>query len=77
MGRSYLNRRVRARFPPPRKIVKLLLISMSLLRVSGSHHCGTCHGLDGEATGVPFADKMAPPVPCFPRKMCKITRMVS
>ncbi len=27
------------------------------------HHCGICHGLDGEATGVPFADKMSPPVP--------------
>jgi len=29
------------------------------------HHCGICHGLDGQATGVPFADKMSPPVP-FP-----------
>jgi mono/diheme cytochrome c family protein len=27
------------------------------------HHCGICHGLDGEATGVPFADKMSPPIP--------------
>jgi mono/diheme cytochrome c family protein len=27
------------------------------------HHCGICHGLDGQATGVPFADKMAPPIP--------------
>jgi mono/diheme cytochrome c family protein len=27
------------------------------------HHCGICHGLDGQATGVPFADKMSPPVP--------------
>lgn len=27
------------------------------------HHCGICHGLDGEATGVPFAEKMSPPVP--------------
>ena len=27
------------------------------------HHCGICHGLDGQSTGVPFADKMAPPVP--------------
>jgi len=27
------------------------------------HHCGICHGLDGQGTGVPFADKMSPPVP--------------
>lgn len=27
------------------------------------HHCGICHGLDGQASGVPFADKMAPPIP--------------
>ncbi len=27
------------------------------------HHCGICHGLDGQGTGVPFAAKMSPPVP--------------
>jgi len=26
------------------------------------HHCQICHGLDGQATGVPFANRMAPPV---------------
>lgn len=26
------------------------------------HHCGVCHGLDGQNTGVPFADKTSPPV---------------
>ena len=26
-------------------------------------YCMVCHGLDGQTTGVPFADKMAPPVP--------------
>ena len=26
------------------------------------HHCGICHGLDGQNTGVPFATKMQPPV---------------
>jgi len=26
------------------------------------HHCQICHGLDGQNTGVPFANKMAPPV---------------
>jgi mono/diheme cytochrome c family protein len=28
-----------------------------------SHYCVACHGLDGQNTGVPFADHMAPPVP--------------
>jgi mono/diheme cytochrome c family protein len=32
-------------------------------RVAFSHYCGACHGLDGQNTGVPFADQMAPPVP--------------
>lgn len=27
------------------------------------HYCVTCHGLDGQNTGVPFADHMDPPVP--------------
>ena len=26
-------------------------------------YCVVCHGLDGQNTGVPFADKMSPPVP--------------
>jgi cytochrome c len=27
------------------------------------HHCAVCHGFDGQATGIPFADNMSPPVP--------------
>jgi cytochrome c553 len=27
------------------------------------HHCQVCHGLDGHATGVPFARNISPPVP--------------
>jgi mono/diheme cytochrome c family protein len=27
------------------------------------YYCMVCHGLDGQNTGVPFAEKMAPPVP--------------
>jgi mono/diheme cytochrome c family protein len=27
------------------------------------HYCTVCHGLDGQATGVPFASRMKPPVP--------------
>lgn len=28
-----------------------------------SHYCVACHGMDGQNTGVPFADQMDPPVP--------------
>jgi mono/diheme cytochrome c family protein len=28
-----------------------------------SHYCVACHGMDGQTTGVPFADRMSPPVP--------------
>jgi mono/diheme cytochrome c family protein len=28
-----------------------------------SHYCVACHGMDGQNTGVPFADTMSPPVP--------------
>jgi len=27
-----------------------------------SHYCVACHGLDGQNTGVPFAESMSPPV---------------
>ncbi len=32
-------------------------------REAFSHYCIVCHGLDGQNTGVPFADAMSPPVP--------------
>jgi mono/diheme cytochrome c family protein len=32
-------------------------------RADFSHYCMVCHGLDGQNTGVPFADRMSPPVP--------------
>src|SRR5438128_1715500 len=32
-------------------------------RENFSHYCFACHGLDGQNTGVPFADRMSPPVP--------------
>jgi mono/diheme cytochrome c family protein len=28
-----------------------------------SHYCVACHGMDGQNTGVPFADSISPPVP--------------
>jgi mono/diheme cytochrome c family protein len=32
-------------------------------RENFSHYCMVCHGLDGQNTGVPFADRVSPPVP--------------
>ncbi len=32
-------------------------------REAFSHYCAACHGLDGQKTGVPFAERMSPPVP--------------
>jgi mono/diheme cytochrome c family protein len=32
-------------------------------QIAFSHYCFTCHGLDGQNTGVPFAATVAPPVP--------------
>jgi cytochrome c553 len=28
-----------------------------------NHYCVVCHGLDGQSTGVPFAERMSPPIP--------------
>lgn len=28
-----------------------------------THYCVACHGMDGQNTGVPFADKLSPPAP--------------
>jgi mono/diheme cytochrome c family protein len=28
-----------------------------------THYCVACHGMDGQNTGVPFADRVSPPVP--------------
>ena len=33
-----------------------------------SHYCAACHGLDGQNTGVPFANRMSPPVPSLAAK---------
>ena len=32
-------------------------------RKAFSNYCMVCHGLDGQNTGVPFADRISPPVP--------------
>jgi mono/diheme cytochrome c family protein len=32
------------------------------------HYCMACHGLDGQNTGVPFAQHMSPPIPSLASK---------
>jgi cytochrome c553 len=32
------------------------------------HYCIACHGLDGQNTGVPFADRLSPPLPSLASK---------
>lgn len=32
------------------------------------HYCMACHGMDGQNTGVPFAERMSPPVPSLASK---------
>src|SRR3954453_7364715 len=32
------------------------------------HYCFVCHGLDGQNTGVPFAEKLSPPAPSLASK---------
>ena len=34
-------------------------------RQAFSSYCMVCHGLDGQNSGVPFAEKMSPPVPAL------------
>ena len=46
-------------------------------RENFSHYCAACHGLDGQNAGVPFAEKMSPPVPRLNRRSCKPTAMDS
>jgi len=33
-----------------------------------THFCAACHGLDGQNTGIPFADRMSPPIPSLASK---------
>lgn len=37
--------------------------NIALGKQTFSYYCVVCHGLDGQNTGVPFAEKMSPPVP--------------
>ncbi|WP_263381608.1 c-type cytochrome [Granulicella arctica] len=30
-----------------------------------NHYCVACHGMDGQNTGVPFADRLSPPLPAL------------
>jgi mono/diheme cytochrome c family protein len=43
----------------------LLIVSAQTLadgKEAFSHYCVACHGMDGQNTGVPFAERMSPPV---------------
>lgn len=33
-----------------------------------SHYCVACHGMDGQKTGIPFADHISPPIPSLASK---------
>ena len=33
-----------------------------------SHYCVACHGMDGQNTGVPFAEHISPPIPSLASK---------
>ena len=37
--------------------------NITLGKEAFSHYCVVCHGIDGQNTGVPFADAMSPAVP--------------
>jgi cytochrome c553 len=37
--------------------------NMAAGREAFGHYCIACHGIDGQNTGVPFAEKMSPPLP--------------
>jgi cytochrome c553 len=38
-------------------------VSLTEGKEAFGHYCVACHGLDGQNTGVPFADRMSPPIP--------------
>lgn len=49
-----------------REVINPLAVSDESIvrgRKTFSSYCMVCHGLDGQNTGVPFADRMSPPVP--------------
>jgi cytochrome c553 len=37
-------------------------------KVGFSHYCVACHGMDGQNTGVPFANHLSPPIPSLASK---------
>lgn len=39
--------------------------SISAGKRNFGYYCFACHGLDGQNTGVPFAERMSPPVPAL------------
>jgi mono/diheme cytochrome c family protein len=58
-----LKRRVTVRGKSDINPIAASPVSMADGQRAFSHYCVSCHGLDGQTTGVPFADRMTPPVP--------------
>ena len=46
-----------------RNPLALTAANLAAGREAFSHYCVACHGMDGQNTGVPFAERMSPPVP--------------
>jgi mono/diheme cytochrome c family protein len=53
---SVRNKSERNPFPPTSE-------NIAAGKEAFTHYCIACHGMDGQNTGVPFADNMSPPVP--------------
>src|SRR6185369_3624587 len=58
-----LKRRVTVRGRGDRSPFEATPESIAFGKKAFGSYCTVCHGLDGQNTGVPFADSMAPPVP--------------
>jgi mono/diheme cytochrome c family protein len=58
-----VKRRVTVRGKADRNPLPQTAETIAAGRDAFSHYCVSCHGLDGQATGVPFAEHMTPPVP--------------
>lgn len=58
-----IKHRVTIRGKDDRSPIPVTSDSIAAGRRNFGYYCFACHGLDGQNTGVPFADRMAPPVP--------------
>jgi mono/diheme cytochrome c family protein len=58
-----VKRRVTVRGKSDRNPLNATPETIAVGKDAFSHYCVSCHGLDGQATGVPFAEHMSPPIP--------------